>query len=126
MADHRIQLRKAWEELFQDQPTLPPNRIDLPLERPRPTGFHRFRRSFQKPAIELESESLFIELGSVPGLCTVTLNGKPVWTGRSEASVPLRLPWPPEESRRVMLILEAEGELPPGWGQVTLLIEGER
>jgi hypothetical protein len=75
MRQHRIRLRGGWECDWPSDDNRP-RRLTLPLAFLAGDSTRiRLVRSFQKPPIDADRETLWLELEDVPGLVSVTLNG---------------------------------------------------
>src|SRR4051794_41740029 len=124
MPEHRIRLRGGWELLEAESSQTVPAVVTLPF-RFVATGSRKVRlsRKFGRPRLDRRRESLWLSLGSVPGLGLASLNGS---TLAIEGPAEQGLEIPVELSERNELVLEVElpadrGEAAP-WGEIALAI----
>jgi hypothetical protein len=131
MPEHRIRLRGGWQCQYRegDDPDGPEvlRRVDLPLASTAglPARF-LLCRQFGRPPCDPLVERVTLEIGNLPGLRSVRLNGRPIdpdpstrpaWSFRLDGPI---LP-------RNGLIIEVElTDAPPAegdsWGEVALVI----
>jgi len=124
MPEHRIRLRGGWELLEAESSQTVPAVVNLPF-RFIATGSRKLRlsRKFGRPRLDLRRESLWLSLGSVPGLGSASLNGNAL---AIEGPAEQGLEIPVEISERNELVLEVvfpadQGEAGP-WGEIALVI----
>ncbi len=129
MDEHRIRLRGGWECQSTASAEEPPERIALPV-RWDPGNPRRLRltRRFGRPPVDLERQTLLLELAQARGIHSLLLNGKAqsgVSASKSYYLIPLA-----EIDERNTLVLEVEtaesavgaGEGVQDWGQIAILV----
>lgn len=125
MPEHRIRLRGGWLLIDTSAACASPRRLTLPLPgHPEPGHRVVLLRPFQRPPIDPARETLWLHLGSVPGLDEVRLNGVPfarppaapdgIWYNLGD-DLPAR------NRLELHLGLAAPAEV-SAWGDVALLI----
>lgn len=126
MPEHVIRLRGGWTLLGregEDQDR--PDRLTFPLTNfPESQGSLVFSRFFQRPPSTNPGQTLWLELVSVPGLKSITLNRQEL--ARANPDEPIeRLFLGNDLPLRNHLLLSVDSNVPIGdrWGEIALVIQ---
>ena len=127
MPEHKIRLRGGWLQIHPDRNTFG-SWLTFPLAQfPNSPDDLRFARSFQRPPLDPERETLWLDLQSVPGLISIALNGRGLVREANPGhveSLPLGIDLP----SRNQLILQVNPSIRPEqpWGVIALVIRGKQ
>jgi hypothetical protein len=119
MTEHRIHLRRAWDD---DSPHR--TRIDLPTRWAEAAIPARIARSFNAPSGTDPGDIVSLEFAVVPGLISATLNDRALGLVREGGGpVVARLTELRPFGNRLVLTLDAaEARAAESWGEIALVI----
>ena len=126
MPEHVIRLRGGWTLLgrgVEDRPT----KLTFPLTNlPESQGNLVFSRFFQRPPLANPGQTLWLELESVPGLKSITLNRQELARANPDGPIE-RLFLGNDLPARNQLVLRVDSNvrLEDCWGSIALVIQEE-
>ncbi len=126
MTEHMIRLRGGWTLLgreTEDRPT----KLTLPLTSfPGRPGNLVFSRFFQRPPLANPGQTLWLQLESVPGLKSITINRQELARTNPEAPIErLFLGNDLPDRNQLVLSVDSNVRLQERWGCIALVIQDE-
>ena len=132
MPEHEIRFRAGWTLLELDEAGATTKRVlTLPVDWSslQPRGrFVRILRSFQRPPIDPDTESIGLRMADAPGVVALRLNDRPILFERDAFRIGHECPMAPLDARRNALELEIdldEATTARTWGRVSLIIHSK-
>lgn len=131
MPEHEIRFRAGWKlerldeagKTIREMIALPLDWTDVPAR-----GVVRIVRSFQRPPVDPDTESVGLRISDAPGIVSLKLNGRPMSLVSNEFQNTLECVTESFAERRNTLEIEvdiAQASATKTWGKISLVIRRE-